>query len=100
MCCLGWAYELAGSLFILLIPVFNILEITNANFPDAILMFILVPYVYLLNDEETKTIIVQESWYQGIRYMLGIHTQVAPQNQDVNQNSNPTEKDDSVAEYW
>ena len=80
MCCLGWAYELAGSLFILLIPIFNILEIANAHYSDAILMFVVIPFVYLLNDEDTKTIIVEKGWCQAIKHVLGLHTQVAPQN--------------------
>ena len=34
-----------------------------------------------MNDEETKTVISEEGWYQGLRHMLGIHVTVAPQQQ-------------------
>ena len=31
-----------------------------------------------MNDEETKGIIAEENWYQGIRHMLGIYKRVTP----------------------
>ena len=40
--------------------------------------FVIIPIVFLMNDEETKGIIAEENWYQGIRHMLGIYKRVAP----------------------
>ena len=41
-------------------------------------MFVVIPFIHLLNDEDTKGIIANENWYQGLRHMLGIYIQVAP----------------------
>ena len=39
-------------------------------------MNVIIPIVYLMNDEETKGIIAEEGWYQGIRHMMGIYIKV------------------------
>ena len=39
-------------------------------------MDVIIPIVYLMNDEETKGIIAEEGWYQGIRHMMGIYIKV------------------------
>ena len=44
-------------------------------YPDAVVMFVIVPTVYILNDEDTKFVIYSEGWYQGIRHMLGVYTE-------------------------
>ena len=36
-------------------------------------MYILIPFLHLLNDEETNGIITDENWYQGMRNLLGIY---------------------------
>ena len=38
-------------------------------------MFVISPLVYLMNDEETKDIIANQNWYQGLKYMLGLRTE-------------------------
>ena len=73
ICFMGWLYELAGGLFTLLSPNLKRLGLSNVYYPDAILMFIVIPFTHLMNDEETKAIIHDESWYQGVRQTLGIH---------------------------
>ena len=42
-------------------------------------MFVIIPSVYLMNDQATKNIISEEGWYQGLRHMLGIHNQIKPE---------------------
>ena len=34
-------------------------------------MFVIIPAIYLRNDEENKTVITEEEWIQGLKYMLG-----------------------------
>ena len=43
------------------------------HLPDAIVMFVVIPFFHLMNDEDTKTIILNEGWYQAIRHMFGIY---------------------------
>ena len=53
-------------------------------------MNVIIPIVYLMNDEETKGIIAEEGWYQGIRYMLGTYNRVKRRAE------HSTEADDKV----
>ena len=50
-------------------------------------MFLGIPLIHLMNDEDTKGVIVERNWYQGLRHMAGFQNQVAPQNAPGNQNN-------------
>ena len=75
MCFMRWLYEILASLFAGLSTLLHEFGVPNVYFPDAILMFVVIPFVNLMNDEDIKGIISEESWYQGIRYMLGIYVE-------------------------
>ena len=77
MCCMGWMYEFVAILSGILTPFLHKLGIHNMYYPDAIVMFVVIPFVHLMNDEDTKIIILQRNWYQGLRHMLGMHTNSA-----------------------
>ena len=49
-------------------------HIPNIHFPYVIVMSIIIPLIYLLNDDAEKEVIFQSGWYQGFRYVLGIYT--------------------------
>ena len=73
MCFLGWLYEF----IVLFCLIFSTIirdnyNIPNIYFPDAILSFMLVPFLHLMNDEETKLIIYEENWFEAIKYVFGI----------------------------
>ena len=48
-------------------------KIPNIHFPDVILVFVVIPFVHLLNGEDTKSIIFEQGWIQGIKCVLGIY---------------------------
>ena len=73
---MSWLYELIGIVFVLLTPTLNDLGIYYLYFPDAILMFVILPFNHIMNDEDTKAIIAERGWIQGIRHMLNIRNQV------------------------
>ena len=73
MCCMAWMYELLATLSAILTPSLFKIGISNLHYVDAIVMFVLIPFVYLMNDEDTKRIILEEDWYEGIRHVLGIY---------------------------
>ena len=52
----------------------------NVHFIDASVMFLVIPFLHLMNDEDTKAIICEENWYQGIRHMLGIYKEKVHQS--------------------
>ena len=76
MCFMGCIYEILASLAALLSALLGSqiqeFSIPNIHFPDVILMFVVIPFIHLLNDEDTKQIIFSHGWIQGIKYVLGI----------------------------
>ena len=72
---MGWLYELVASFIAILSPTLNKYGMPNTYMIDPILMFVIIPLVHLLNDEETKGIITEENWYQGLRHMMGIYNE-------------------------
>ena len=78
MCFMGWLYELLSIGSILITPFLHTHGIPNLHFIDAIIMFLVIPFLHLMNDEDTKGIIFEENWYQGIRHMLGIYHEKEP----------------------
>ena len=74
MCFLGWIYELLAVAAALLSAYIGYqFNIPNIHFPDVILMFVVIPFIHLLNDEDTKNIIFEHGWVQGIKYVFGIY---------------------------
>ena len=78
MCYMGWVYESLGVASAILTPFLHNLGFHNLHFPDVIVMFVVIPFVHLMNDEDTKAIIADQNWYQGLRHMLGVHNRVTP----------------------
>ena len=79
MCFMGSLYELLSVGSVVITPFLHRHGIPNLHFIDAIVMFLVIPFLHLLNDEDTKGIIFEENWYQGIRHMLGIYNEKEPQ---------------------
>ena len=102
MCFMGWLYELLSIASIVLTPILTNLGVPNIHWIDAIIMFFAIPFVHLLNDEETKGIISEENWYEGIRHMLGIYVEKPPQNapqalvQPPPRNVNPSQHHNAI----
>ena len=78
ICLMSWLYETLGVVSAGMTPVLHDLGFHNLHFPDVILMFVVIPFLHLLNDEETKTIIAEHNWYHGLRHIFGIYSQVTP----------------------
>ena len=83
ICFLSWLYELFGTVATLLSPDLHSLGVRYYYYLDAIIMFLVIPFCHLMNDDKTKGIIIERGWYQGVRYMAGFHNnQIAPANQN------------------
>ena len=72
-----WLYEVLATLSTSLTPLLHKVGFPNIYLPDAILMSVVIPFANLMNDEETKGIISEANWYQGLRYMLGVYVEPA-----------------------
>ena len=87
MCFMGVLYEITSNAMGAFTPYLkHKYNIHNVYFTDAILKFVVIPFLYLLNDEKTKEIIYEENWYQGIRFVVGIYTKSLDNNKN-NENS-------------
>ena len=75
LCFIVWLYELAAVASCVLTPFIQGIGVPNVYLVDAIIMFVVIPLVHLMNDEETKAIIYERNWYQGFRHMLGMYTE-------------------------
>ena len=80
ICFLGWVYELFGNIMTAVSPSLLSLGLQHQYYIDAILMFLGIPFLHLMNDENTKGVIVERNWYQGFRHMAGFPNQIGPQN--------------------
>ena len=86
ICFTGWVYELFGNIITAVSPSLLFFGLKHQYYIDAILMFWGIPFFHLMNDEDTKGIIVERNWYRGFRHMVGFQNQIAPQNAPGNQN--------------
>ena len=85
ICFVGWLLELVGTATTLLTPTLRKLGLSNLYYPDAIIMFVLIPLIPILNDDKTKGKIAENGWFAGLRFILGItnlQNQVHPQEED------------------
>ena len=72
VCFLGWLIELSLTILIGIWLLLNLGAYPYFEFFNAIVRAIVIPFVHVLNDEDTKTIMTEESWHQGIRQALGM----------------------------
>ena len=85
MCLLGWIYELVSNIFVIMAPMIKFqYGWPNTYFLDPVSMFVIIPFLYLFNDDDTKEIIFKENWFQGVKCVLGIY--VAPSEEHNGQN--------------
>ena len=87
ICCLSWLYEFIGTLITAVSPKLVSLGLSHIYFIDSIIMFLVIPFCHLMNDEETKGVIVERGWFQGLKQMAGFPDQIVPTNAHENQSN-------------
>ena len=82
---MSWMFELIAIVSAFLTPFLHALEMPSLHYIDVIFMFVVIPFAHLMNDDETKFIIFEENWYQGLRHIVGVYTDPAlrRKNQDI-----------------
>ena len=63
MCFMGWLIELLSIVSSIISPFLLKHGVANVHFIDAIIMFLVIPFLHLMNDDDTKAIIYEENWY-------------------------------------
>ena len=90
MCFLGWLFEVFDNIFIVIFE--SILkhkyDVSNTYLCDVVLLFVVIPFLLFLNDDDTKEIIYQESWLQGLKFMLGIYKPQPEEDTSISRNEN------------
>ena len=67
-------YELICNIFVLISPVLKYkYGWANTSFADPVSMFVIIPFLQLMNDDEAKEIIFDENWFQAVKFILGIY---------------------------
>ena len=72
MCIIGWLVEILGTLCHVLFLWLNSMGLAGMHYVEGVIMFIIIPLVYLMNDDDTKGVIVDEGWIQGLKYLAGL----------------------------
>ena len=75
ICFIGMLCELAGGVITMAYPLLKMLGIPNLYIADPIMVFVVVPMVHLVNDDETKEIIVEGNYYKSLRHMIGYNVE-------------------------
>ena len=78
MTIVAWLYEFLSVLSALLSPILKKYRIDHIHFVDCLIMFVIIPTHYLINDEDTRTVVANGGWGQGLRFILGIQREIAP----------------------
>ena len=79
VCFLGWLLEVfltvLTGLWTLLqnIGLGRTVAYPYAEFFISFFRAVVISFVFLLNDEETKTVITEKNWYLGVRHALGLY---------------------------
>ena len=87
ICFLSWLYEFIGTIITAVSPKLISLGLRHIYFIDSFIMFLVIPFFHLMNDEETKGVIVERGWFQGLKQMAGFPNQIVPQNAHENQSN-------------
>ena len=78
---MGWMCELAGGVISLSTPKLLLKSgFSHLYYFDTLIMFVVIPFVYFVNDEEVKGIIKEKGWYKGLRYMVGNSNRITPED--------------------
>ena len=89
MCFMSWLYEVLSTIFLLILPYLKQKhEIHNTYITYPVIMFITIPGLHILNDEDTRAVIYREGWFGGFKLMLGIYTQSQEENRPTRRNKN------------
>ena len=72
MCFIGWLAEIVGTLCHVLFLWLNNMGLAGMHHVECVIMFVIIPLMYLMNDEDTKGVIIVEGLFQGVRHMAGL----------------------------
>ena len=78
ICFMGWLLEFVGAVMTLLTPFLRSRGFHNLYYPDAIVIFLLIPFLHVMNEEKIKEIVLSQGWIQGLRSILGKENYVHP----------------------
>ena len=68
---MGWLLELVGTAMTLFTPFLRSRGFHNLYYPDAIVIFLLIPFLHVMNEENTKGVVLELGWIQGLRNIVG-----------------------------
>ena len=79
-CFMGWLMEIMGSIMVTISPMLYDLGFLNVYYINVIMSFLIIPIMHLINNEETKGIVSESNWFNGLRHLLGLRRISIQQN--------------------
>ena len=80
MCMISWIIELFGASLLVSLTFLRKFGFRKLHYSHCFIMNVVIPFTYLMNDENTKGIIAEENWLQGLKHMLGFYNEQKPIN--------------------
>ena len=80
ICFVGWMFETLHIVLAIMAPQLYELGMSGSQYLKLLIMFLVIPFCHLINDETTKGIIAENGWYRGMKHMVGSRNQIVPQN--------------------
>ena len=79
-CFMGWLMEIMCSIMVTISPMLYDLGFLNVYYINVIMSFLIIPVMHLINNEETKGIVSESNWLNGLRHLLGLRRIPTQQN--------------------
>ena len=70
ICFVGWMLETLHIVFAIMAPQLYDLGMPGSQYLKVTIMFLAIPLLHLMNDDDIKSKIAENGWHNGIKYIL------------------------------
>ena len=70
ICFVGWMLETLHIVFAIMAPQLYDLGMPGSQYLKVIIMFLAIPLLHLMNDDDIKSKIAENGWHHGIKHIL------------------------------
>ena len=78
ICFMGWLMELVGTAMTMLTPTLRSYGLHHLYYPDAIVVFIMIPFIHVMNEENVKIVVFERGWFQALMHIFGKRNEIRP----------------------
>ena len=70
ICFVGWMFETLHIVFAIMAPQLYELGMPGTQYLKVLIMFLAIPLLHLMNDDDIKSAIAENGWNHGIKHIL------------------------------